>query len=92
MKVQKGKPLNPNAFRKGFKTFFEKVGVRSLAPHCTRHTYVTKLREHGVDQEVVKALVEHARTGVTEGDNHISMKTLELEVKKISHLYEKECR
>lgn len=86
---KKGKPLNPNTFRKGFKAFCEKVGIRSLTPHCTRHTYVTKLREHGVDQEVVKALVGHARTGVTEGYNHISMKTLELEVKKISHLYEK---
>lgn len=85
---KRGKPLNPGTFRKGFKSFCRRIGIRSLTPHCTRHTYVTKLRENGVDQEIVKALVGHARTGVTEGYNHISMKTLEKEVKKINHLYE----
>lgn len=83
-----GKPMSPSGFRKAFKSFCKEVGIRPLTPHCTRHTYITKLRAKEVDQELVKALVGHSRNDVTEGYNHISMNTLSDSVEKISYLFE----
>ena len=71
-----GEPINPSSFRKKFKRFCEEIGIRCLTPHCCRHTYVTQLRAHKVDAEVVKALVGHSRNGVTEVYNHIPWDSL----------------
>ena len=63
------------------------ANIRSLTPHCTRHTYVTQLRAHGVDAEIVKALVGHSRKDVTEGYNHISRDTLSQAVNTLNDLF-----
>lgn len=68
---KKGQPINPSTFRAQTKKFCKGAGVRCLTPHCGRHTCITQLRAHGVDSEVVKALVGHTRNDVTEGYNHI---------------------
>lgn len=82
-----GRPINPSSYRSAFRRFCMAANIRSLTPHCTRHTYVTQLRAHGVDAEIVKALVGHSRKDVTEGYNHISRDTLSQAVNTLNDLF-----
>lgn len=51
-------------------------GVRSLPPHCCRHTYVTVLQAKGVPMETIAKLVGHRSIEVTDNYLHIGWNTL----------------
>ena len=85
--AQKGQPINPSTFRNQAKKFCNDIGIRSLTPHCGRHTCITQLRAHGVDPEVVKCLVGHTRNDVTEGYNHIPKEVLMEAMNRLNDLF-----
>lgn len=53
------------------------AGIASHRPHDTRHTCVTLLTEAGTDPRVIKAIVGHSGSGVTElVYTHIDLQTM----------------
>lgn len=62
--------------RQYYKALREIGGVRLLTPHCTRHTYITRLQAKGVPMEIVARLVGHSEIRTTDGYTHTSLETL----------------
>lgn len=73
-----GQPINPKTFDDFYYEALESVGVRQLPPHCCRHTYVSLLQAASVPMEVIRALVGHAKTTMTEHYLHV-METVKIE-------------
>ncbi len=64
------------SFRRRYYTALKKVnGVRSLSPHCCRHTYATQLDEKGVPLQIIARLMGHARAETTGIYLHTDMET-----------------
>lgn len=49
-----------------YSTVHEYFKLRKHTPHDTRHTFISKLADLGVDERIIKAIVGHAGSGVTE--------------------------
>ena len=65
------------SFRDKYNYAIEGVpGVRALTPHCTRHTYITRLQAKGVPMETIARLVGHSSIQTTDGYLHTSLETL----------------
>lgn len=47
-----------------------------LTPHCSRHTFITLLREKKADELVIKRIVGHSNRNVTDLYTHIGIKEL----------------
>lgn len=60
----------------------DRVGV-ALSPHVLRHTYATELRQHGVDQRIIAALLGHAAAGVTDHYTAVSWDELDDAVREV---------
>ena len=60
-------------------------GVRSLTPHCCRHTYVTMLEKRGVPLVEIARLVGHSRVSTTDGYLHLASSTLEEAVSTLNN-------
>jgi integrase len=73
-----GQPINPKTFDDFYYAVLESVGVRRLSPHCCRHTYVSLMQAESVPMEVIRALVGHAKTNMTEHYLHI-VETVKIE-------------
>ena len=82
------RPINPSTYRAAFTRLCKGAGVRTLTPHCCRHTYVTQLHAHGIDMTTIKALAGHSRRDVTEGYLHISQEALATAANKLNDLFE----
>lgn len=54
-----GTPTNPNNLRKVFKRLIEQAAVKKIRVHDSRHTWVTLVRDAGLDAEVVAELAGH---------------------------------
>ena len=64
--------INVSTFRKQFQKALKKLdGVRTLTPHCCRHTYVSQLQALGVDIQTIQSLVGHADINMTEHYLHV---------------------
>lgn len=65
-------PCNPSYFRKKFKEELEVIeGVRLLAPHSCRHTYVSQMQALGVDLATIQSFVGHADVDMTKHYLHV---------------------
>lgn len=65
------------SFRKMFCRMVGEIpAVRTLTPHCCRHTYVTRLQAGGVPMEIIARLAGHRSPSITDGYAHASMETL----------------
>lgn len=62
--------------------YFQKI-LPGHTPHDTRHTFMSLMAEAGVDDRIVKAIVGHKPTDVTEHYTHFSLETLLEAVNKI---------
>lgn len=58
-----------------FLTYFQKI-LPEHTPHDTRYTFITLLTEAGVDKPVIKAIVGHKPTDITEHYTNFSFETL----------------
>ena len=69
---KKDQPCNPSYFRDEFKKAIGNVeGVRSLTPHCCRHTYVSQMQALGVDLDTIQSIVGHADIDMTKHYLHV---------------------
>lgn len=73
-----GQPINPKTFDDCYHAAMESVGVRRLSPHCCRHTYVSLMQAASVPMEVIRVLVGHAKTSMTEHYLHV-VETVKIE-------------
>lgn len=58
-----------------FLTYFQKI-LPEHTPHDTRHTFMSLMAEAKVDDRIVKAIVGHKPTDITEHYTHFSLETL----------------
>lgn len=65
------------AFRRRYYSVIKKIpGVRTLSPHCCRHTYISNLEKKGVPMEQIARLAGHSRVTTTDGYVHTDLSTL----------------
>lgn len=55
------------------------------SPHCTRHTFVTQARKCGLDRDLVKKIVGHAKGDVTDIYDHSDIEELLTEINKLRY-------
>lgn len=80
---QQGTHLTYDKYRGRFNKINKKLGM-SHRPHDTRHTFITKAKEAGVNEYVLKLIVGHAIEDVTEKVyTHRTMEQLQEEIQKI---------
>lgn len=79
-------PFTANYFRKScFYPTLEKIGVRQLTPHATRHTFITMEHRAGADRLTVKRIVGHASGDVTDKIyTHVEIQQLREAVEKLA--------
>ena len=58
-----------------FITYFQKI-LPDHTPHDTRHTFMSLMAEAKIDDRIVKAIVGHKPTDITEHYTHYSLETL----------------
>ena len=61
-----GKKLNRNRYKTAFYYEFQKVFNVERSPHECRHTFITRCTSCGVNQILLRKMVGHAGSGVTE--------------------------
>lgn len=72
-----GKPISANYYRKYlYYPTLERLEVRRLNPHCTRHTFLTMLDKAKVTKKVQQELAGHASYQTTAGYTHPDIDTL----------------
>lgn len=80
---QQGTHLTYDKYRGRFNKINKKLGM-SHRPHDTRHTFITKAKDCGVDEYVLKLIVGHAIEDITEKVyTHRTMEQLKTEINKI---------
>lgn len=74
-----------HTYRNRYKKALEEIsGVRTLLPHCCRHTYVTRLQARGVPMETIARLTGHSSINTTNCYLRTSQETLEDAVSKLN--------
>lgn len=81
-KVKDLLPISQIPSHTTFCTYFSKI-LPGHTPHDTRHTFMSLMAEAGVDDRIVKAIVGHKPTDITEHYTHYSLETLLEAVNKI---------
>lgn len=75
---------NYTQFRREFDSIFEKIGGAAHTPHDTRHTFITKAKEAGVNEYILKLIVGHSISDLTERVyTHRKIEELRTEIEKI---------
>ena len=74
---ENGKEFSTGRFRtKFYYPTLEKIGVRKLTPHCTRHTFATLLHNAGVEPIEIQYLMGHAKYAQSVKYTHTQMDRL----------------
>lgn len=77
------KQYNYTQFRRDFDKVFAEIGAEHT-PHDTRHTFITKAKEAGVNEYILKLIVGHAIADLTERVyTHRKIEELRKEIEKI---------
>lgn len=79
-----GEPCTIEHFRRLYMKAIKDLPVRKLTPHCTRHTYVTRLQARGVPIETIARLAGHSSINTTDVYLHASLKTLTAAVETLA--------
>lgn len=83
-----GNPINPSYFDDQFRKALEGIkGVRMLAPHCCRHTYVSQMQALGVTLETIQSMVGHADVDMTAHYLHLQEPQRQAAVEKFSEAF-----
>ena len=84
---KKDMPMNPSTYRKFFKAAVEKIkDVRTLTPHCCRHTYISHLEDTGTDFAVIQVLAGQSERSSTIKYIHPQSPSIDTAVGKIEFL------
>jgi integrase/recombinase XerD len=68
-------PLYPGVLNRTFAEVARAAGIPKATPHSLRHSYATRLLEHGVDTRVVQILLGHASIATTTLYTHLTEPT-----------------
>ena len=80
---QQGTSLTYDKYRVRWKKIMERFGMEHK-PHDTRHTFITKAKESNMNEYVLKMIVGHAITDITEATyTHRTLDDLQKEMLKI---------
>ena len=80
-----GCPINPSYFDDMFRKARQAVdGVRTLTPHCCRHTYVSQMQALGVALETIQSMVGHANVNMTTHYLHLQDTQQQAAIEKFS--------
>lgn len=74
-KVKSLLPISQVPSHTTYCTYFQKI-LPGHTPHDTRHTFMSLMAEAKVDDRIVKAIVGHKPTDITEHYTHFSLETL----------------
>ena len=74
-KVKSLLPISKVPPHSTFLMYFQKI-LPKHTPHDTRHTFITLMSEADVDNTVIRAIVGHKPTNVTEHYKHPSLETM----------------
>jgi integrase len=58
-------PVEPRTLQYRFKKLLERAGVRAVNFHATRHTFVVRALEQGVDAKTISEILGHASPTIT---------------------------
>lgn len=81
-KVKSLLPISAVPSHSTFITYFQRI-LPDHTPHDTRHTFMSLMAEAKIDDRIVKAIVGHKPTDITEHYTHYSLETLLDAVNKI---------
>lgn len=70
------RPINPSSFRTAFARFCSTIKIRTLTPHCCRHTYASLLNIQNANALSVKRLMGHTDSNITEHYTHSTWESL----------------
>lgn len=80
-----GGDKSPNNFRKRqYYPTLERLGIRKLNPHCTRHTFITRAVKQGVDMDELLRIVGHVDKDTTQLYLHDEAETIRGIIKDLS--------
>lgn len=80
---QQGTFMTYDKYRKRFQKIMDHLNIVHR-PHETRHTFITKAKESGIDEYILKLIVGHAIDDVTEKIyTHRTIEQLKTEIEKI---------
>lgn len=75
----------PDNFRKRqYYPTLERLGIRKLNPHCTRHTFITRAVKQGVDMDELLRIVGHVDKDTTQLYLHDEAETIRGIIKDLS--------
>jgi site-specific recombinase XerD len=82
--VSRENPVSNATFERWWKRQVDASGVRYRNPHMARHTFVTRMREHGVDLEDLKWMLGHESYSTTADTySHPNMDELGVRVRRL---------
>jgi len=81
-KIKKILPIEPIPSYDVFNKYFKEL-LPGYHIHDTRHTFITMMTEAGVDSRIIKAIVGHKSTDVTDQYTHITLEAMIEAVNKI---------
>jgi integrase/recombinase XerD len=69
-------PVSPHALGRTFRAAARAAGItQPVTAHSLRHSYATRLLEHGIDTRVVQVLLGHANISTTAIYTHLTEPT-----------------
>lgn len=88
--TKNGTLLHPRNFSRDYDAFFKRLrdaepSVRSLSPHCCRHTFATLTRETGADLKVVQELLGHTDIKTTARYSHANLDDMQGAVRNLKN-------
>lgn len=85
---QNDKTMTYDKYRARFRKCMKYIGADGLySPHCTRHTFITKAKECGMDDVALKMIVGHEINDITEKVyTHRDKNFLHEEIEKVKYI------
>lgn len=81
---QQGTFMTYDKYRRRFEKVMKRLNLKHR-PHETRHTFITKAKKANMNEYILKMIVGHAITDLTEGTyTHRTLEQLQEEIKKIT--------
>lgn len=83
-----GTPIDPANLYRALGGICERAGIGKISVHALRHAFATRALENGIPLKVVSDMLGHSSIAITaDVYSHVSLKTMEREIKKLSCMF-----